>query len=67
MSLEFVACPVCKQKLALFDYMTIGADVVCANPECLTYLRIEGRKPLKLSVIPDRQTYNADTRPESYD
>jgi uncharacterized protein YbaR (Trm112 family) len=67
MALEFVACPVCKQKLALFDYMTVGADVVCANPDCLTYLRIERRRPLQLRVIPDGQTYNADTRPESYD
>lgn len=67
MSLELTTCPVCKQKLAIFDYMTTGADVVCANPECQTYLRIERRNPLKLTVIPYPQTYNADTRPEAYD
>jgi hypothetical protein len=67
MSLEFATCPVCKQKLGVYDYMTTGADVVCANPECQTYLRIDSRRPLRLSVIPDQQTYNAETRPESYD
>jgi uncharacterized protein YbaR (Trm112 family) len=66
MSLEFAACPACKQKLALFDYMTTGADVVCANPQCLTYLKIESRRPLRLAVIPDDKTYNAEARPESY-
>lgn len=66
MALEFGTCPVCKQKLAIFDYMITGAELVCANPGCLTYLRIEGRNPLRLTVIPLDETYNADSRPESY-
>ncbi|HWQ15826.1 MAG TPA: hypothetical protein VNL77_23695 [Roseiflexaceae bacterium] len=67
MSLETLTCPVCKQKLAVFDYMlTAGAEVVCANPQCLTVIRIDSRRPLRVSVVPEEQTYNADSRPESY-
>ena len=66
MSVETITCPVCKQRLALFSYMTIGAELVCANPTCLTPLRIDGRGPLRISIVPDAQTHNADSRPESY-
>jgi hypothetical protein len=67
MSLETLTCPVCKQRLAIFDYMmAAGAEVVCANPTCLTTLRIDSRKPLKVSVVPQEKTFNADSRPESY-
>lgn len=63
---EFVRCPVCKQKLAIQDYVTVGSDVVCANPECLTSLRIVSRRPLRVEVVPIEETFNADDRPESY-
>jgi uncharacterized protein YbaR (Trm112 family) len=66
MSLAFVACPVCKQKLAVIDYVTVGAEVVCANPQCLTTLRVESQRPLRVAVVPAEQTFNADSRPESY-
>ncbi|MEN9935686.1 MAG: hypothetical protein RLZZ387_2265 [Chloroflexota bacterium] len=67
MRLETVTCPVCKQKLAIFDYMMADkSELVCANPNCLTFLRIDSRKPLRVSVVPEDQTYNADSRPESY-
>jgi hypothetical protein len=38
--------------------------VVCAN--CETNLRIQQRRPLKLVQIPIEDTYNVDSRPESY-
>jgi alpha-aminoadipate/glutamate carrier protein LysW len=66
MSLETTVCPVCKQKLAVFHYVAIGSEVVCANPTCLTPLRVESRGPLKVAVVPQEQTYNVDSRPESY-
>jgi uncharacterized protein YbaR (Trm112 family) len=66
MSLEHVICPVCKQKLAVISYVTVGADVVCANPTCLTTLRVESRRPLKVAVVPVEQTHTVDGRPESY-
>jgi recombinational DNA repair protein (RecF pathway) len=61
---EFATCPVCKQKLALQDYLVVGSEVVCAN--CETNLRIQQRRPLKLVQIPIEETYNVDSRPESY-
>jgi len=63
-ALEFATCPVCKQKLALQDYVAVGAEVVCAN--CETNLRVENRRPLRLVQIPVTDTFNADSRPESY-
>ncbi|MBK9713928.1 MAG: hypothetical protein IPO81_21895 [Kouleothrix sp.] len=64
MALEFAACPVCKQKLALQEYILVGNEVVCNN--CETNLRVEKRRPLRLAVVPIEETYNADMRPESY-
>lgn len=64
MAVEFATCPVCKQKLALQDYVLPGNEVVCAN--CETNLRITKRRPLRVEQIPIEQTYNADSRPESY-
>lgn len=64
MALEFATCPVCKQKLALQDYIVVGADLVCAN--CETNLRIEKHNPLRLVQIPIKDTFNRDSRPESY-
>jgi len=65
MALEFAKCPVCKQKLALQDYMAlVGIEVVCAN--CETNLRVEKRNPLRLVQIPIQETFNASSRPESY-
>jgi hypothetical protein len=66
MAMEFTTCPVCGQQLGLLDYMLVGSEVVCANPQCLTSLRIDQRNPLRVSVVPEEQTYNADSRPESY-
>ena len=64
-AIEFVACPVCKQKLVVYDYMTDGADVVCVN--CESNLRISQHNPIKLELIPLEETYNRNDRPESYD
>ena len=64
MAPEFATCPVCKQKLALQDYLVVGAEVVCTN--CETNLRVEKRRPLRLVPIPIEDTFNADSRPESY-
>ena len=64
MALEFATCPVCNQKLAVQEYVGIGADLVCSN--CETNLRVEKRSPMRLAQIPIEETYNADSRPESY-
>ena len=64
MALEFVTCPVCKQRLGIQDYMTVGSEVVCSN--CETNLRIESRHPLRVALVPVEETFNADDRPESY-
>lgn len=64
MAIEFVACPVCKQRLGLINYLSVGTEVVCAN--CETNLRIEQRNPLKIKPIPVKETFNANDRPESY-
>lgn len=66
MTIEIVQCPVCGQRLALQSYVVTGVDVVCANPTCLTTLRLESRSPVRVSVIPTEQTHNANARPESY-
>ncbi len=64
--MEFAPCPVCKQKLGIQGYVLTGTELVCANPRCGTSIRIDTRRPLKLSIVPIEQTYNADSRPESY-
>ncbi len=66
MDIEFIACPVCKQKLGIYSYVLEGDEVVCANLNCLTTLRIDKHKPLRVSVVPVQQTRNVDSRPESY-
>ena len=63
----FATCPVCKQKLALQDYMAlVGVEVVCANAKCETNLRVESSRPLRLTLVPVEETFNASSRPESY-
>jgi len=61
---EIVTCPVCKQKLLLQDYVTVGSEVVCNN--CETALRIVQRHPLRVEQVPYKATLNSDSRPESY-
>jgi len=67
MALAFVRCPVCKQKLALQDYMqATGTELVCANVKCETNLRVTNSRPFKIEQISIDATRNADDRPESY-
>lgn len=66
MAVEFAICPICKQKLAVQSYTTVGSIVVCANPHCDTRLRIVKRKPLKVELVPVEETLNANSSPESY-
>jgi hypothetical protein len=66
MPVEFIKCPACGQRLAIQDYVLQGNEVVCANPKCLTTLRIDQHSPLRLSVVPVEQTRNSNSRPESY-
>ncbi|MFV9505008.1 MAG: hypothetical protein AB4911_10645 [Oscillochloridaceae bacterium umkhey_bin13] len=66
MSVEKVKCPNCKQKLAIFPYMTVGTLVVCANLTCGTSLRILAQRPIKVEAVPEPETYSVDYRPESY-
>jgi len=61
---ELVTCPVCKQRLAIQEYIAVGGTLVCAN--CETNLRIERRRPLRVAVVPVEATFNSDSRPESY-
>lgn len=62
--MEETRCPVCKQKLAVQAYVIVGTELVCAN--CETNLRITKRRPLRVEQIPIEETYNVDSRPESY-
>lgn len=67
MALAFVRCPVCKQRLALQEYMqSVGTELVCANPKCETNLRVTSEKPFKIEQIPVAETRNVNDRPESY-
>lgn len=66
MAVEFVVCPVCKQKLAVQSYVVAGSYVVCANPACNTSLRIVSRNPIKTEHVPIEKTFHPDYRPESY-
>lgn len=66
MNVEFISCPTCKQKLGVISYVVQGSLVVCANPRCGTSLRVVSRKPLRVEVVPEVDTYHADYRPESY-
>lgn len=66
MALAFVKCPVCKQKLALADYISAGTLLVCANPNCDTSLRVTSLRPARVEAVPEPETYNPEYRPESY-
>jgi alpha-aminoadipate/glutamate carrier protein LysW len=66
MPVEFIKCPVCKQKLALQEYVAVGTLVVCANVKCGSSLRIGSRRPLRVAVVTEAETYKVDYRPESY-
>jgi alpha-aminoadipate/glutamate carrier protein LysW len=66
MAPEIVVCPVCKQKLMLQDYVTVGSEMVCANKNCESTLRIESRRPLRVKLVPYAATLDRDGRPESY-
>lgn len=67
MTIAFAQCPVCKQKLALQSYMqVIGTRFVCANPDCDTNIKVTGNNPLKIELLPESETRDADARPESY-
>ena len=64
MAPEIVTCPVCKQKLLIQDYVTVGSELVCNN--CESTLRIESRRPLRVELVPYTATLDPDGRPESY-
>jgi alpha-aminoadipate/glutamate carrier protein LysW len=64
MAPEIVACPICKQKLMLQDYVTVGSEMVCNN--CESTLRIDSRRPLRVKLVPYIATLDRDGRPESY-
>jgi lysine biosynthesis protein LysW len=59
-----VACPVCSQKLMFNFTMLPGALVVC--PKCDTDLRITNRDPDRVETVPEEETLNAESKPESY-
>lgn len=59
-----IKCPVCNSKLWLNDTMRPGALVGCVN--CDRDLRVVSRKPDKLEAVPESETHNADSKPESY-
>lgn len=59
-----VACPQCKQKLAIQAYVSVGNMLVCAD--CETNLKIVSIKPIKIVKVTLDETYNQDARPESY-
>lgn len=63
---ETIACPMCKQKLALQAYVPAGSLVVCANPKCGTSLRVIKRHPVKVEMVAEHETHHVDYRPESY-
>ena len=42
----------------------VGVEVVCSN--CETNLRVENSRPLRLTLVPVEETFNASSRPESY-
>jgi alpha-aminoadipate/glutamate carrier protein LysW len=63
---EFATCPACGQKLAVYPYVVVGSNVVCANPRCNTSVRVTGREPIQVTYVPIDQTRNPDNRPESY-
>ncbi|NJN17713.1 MAG: hypothetical protein HC822_16280 [Oscillochloris sp.] len=66
MRVEVVKCPFCKQKLGLLEYVVVGNLVVCANVKCGTSLRVTSRRPARVEVVPEPDTYSVDYRPESY-
>ncbi|MGQ9894669.1 MAG: hypothetical protein ACUVSY_12800 [Roseiflexus sp.] len=64
MSLEVTKCPICGRKLALQAYVMPGTRLVCTD--CESNLYVETRRPLRLRLVSEEATYNADDRPESY-
>ena len=64
MSVMIVACPACKQKLAIQDYVPVDTMLVCAD--CETNLKIVSVRPIKIVQVTIDETYNIDARPESY-
>ena len=64
MAPELVTCPVCKQRLMIQDYVTVGSEMVCNN--CESTLRIDSRRPLRIALVPYTATLDSDSRPESY-
>ncbi len=66
MGVEFVVCPTCKQKLAVHTYVLAGSNIVCANPQCNTSLRVVSHKPITVEPVPIEQTFNPFNRPEAY-
>ncbi len=41
-----------------------GTRLVCTD--CESNLYVEARRPLRLKLVPEEATYNANDRPESY-
>ena len=66
MAVEFTRCPKCGQRLAVMDYLVVGAQLVCANRECGTSVRVLARRPLRVEEVAEDETYVVDFRPESY-
>lgn len=64
MPLETTKCPVCGRTLALQEYVKPGTRLVCTD--CESNLYVEARRPLRLKLVPEEATYNANDRPESY-
>ncbi|MCS6888411.1 MAG: hypothetical protein NZQ09_09395 [Chloroflexus sp.] len=52
--------------MAIFPYVPVGGQVVCANRNCGASIRLVSRKPLRIELVPEEATYTVDYRPESY-
>jgi hypothetical protein len=64
MAPQAASCPVCKQKFMIQPYVTVGSTLACVN--CESTLRVDSSRPLKISLVPYKQTLTAVGRPESY-
>lgn len=64
MGVEITVCPVCKQRLAIQPYTTVGTLLVCVD--CETNLRIVNMSPVKVARVDIEVTRNVDSRPEAY-
>ncbi len=64
MSAQVAQCPVCRRRLAVQSHVVKGTSVVCAD--CRTTLKVVALSPLKFEKVDVSQTYNVDSRPESY-